>query len=44
MLISSSLQSFTGGPGPDVSCELNKAFQLKAYYLGGRFPEICHYV
>ena len=24
MLISSSLQSFPGGPGQDVSCELNK--------------------
>ena len=26
VLISSSLQSFTGGPGPDVSCELNRGF------------------
>ena len=24
LLISSSLQSFIGGPGKDVSCELNK--------------------
>ena len=26
LLISSSLQSFIGGPGQDVSCELNKVF------------------
>ena len=24
MFVSSSAQSFTGGPGQDVSCELNK--------------------
>ena len=36
MLISSSLQSFTGGPGQDVSCELNKG--ILAHYLGSRVP------
>ena len=40
VLISSFLQSFTEGPGQDVSCELNKAFFLKlnSHYLKDRVP------
>ena len=37
VLLSSFLQPYTGGPGQDVSCKLNKGI-LAYLYLGGRLP------
>ena len=34
--ISSSLQSFTGGPGQDVSCELNKGILAQCSLPGSQ--------
>ena len=41
VLISSSLQSFTGGPGRDVSSELNKGIFMPITWEAG-FPEMGH--
>ena len=45
MFISSFLQTFTGGPGQDVSCELNKGiFSLMLITWEAGFPEMGHYI
>ena len=44
VLISSFLQSFTGGPSQGVSCGETKVCQHNAHYLEAGFPEMGHYV
>ena len=45
ILISSFLQPFTGGPGQNVSCEINKCyFSLTLIPWEAGFTEMGHYV
>ena len=43
MLISSFLQPFTGGPGQNVSCELNKGILAEGLGQEAGSPEMDHY-
>lgn len=44
MLISSFLHPLTGGPGPEVPCDLNKGILVERSCVGAGFPEMGHYV